>query len=263
MSKTLGIAFGGSGAEGIACVAYIKALEDAGIKPDIVSGTGMGGVAAAMYASGMSARDILEFLKEIDFPGAKRPINIAKVKDARMGILDNMGIEEYFKMVVPIKVFDRLYFPLRIVAADYETGKEVVFSQGDMVRAVRAGASVPGIFSPYEKDGVVYIDGSCVNPVPFDVIRDDCEVLAAIEPVTEQQTDKRDLDISVFPAMMSAYNNTKKALSRERQKSCHVDVYDYLVLEEISPFDFVCYDDIISKAGESADKFIRELESVL
>jgi NTE family protein len=116
MAKTLGIAFGGSGAEGIACVAYIKALEEAGIKPDVVSGTGIGGVAAAMYASGMTSGDIMSFIEEIEFPGTKRPINIFKVKDARMGILDDMGLEEYFKMVMPIKVFDRLYFPLKIVA---------------------------------------------------------------------------------------------------------------------------------------------------
>jgi predicted acylesterase/phospholipase RssA len=88
-------------------------------------------------------------------------------------------------------------------------------------------------------------------------------VLAAIEPVTDQQTDERGLDISVFPAMLSAYNNTKKALSREKQKSCQVDVYDYVVLEEISPFDFVRYDEIISIASDNADKFIRELENAL
>ena len=119
MSKTLGIAFGGSGAEGIAGIAYIRALEELGVEPAIVSGTGIGGAIAAMYAAGMKSTDMIAFLEDVNFPGAKRPINENKVKDAKYGILDDMGLEDYFKIVVPVKVFDRLYFPLKIVAADY------------------------------------------------------------------------------------------------------------------------------------------------
>ena len=198
MTKKLGIAFGGSGAEGIAGVAYIKALEEMDIKPDIVSGTGIGAVVAAMYAAGMTSQDMLGFLKEINFPGAKRPINLNKVKDAKYGILDGMGLEEYFQMIVPIKVFDRLYFPLKIVATEFETGSEHVFTDGDVGAAVRAGAAVPGIFSPHEVDGVMYMDGSCVNPVPFDIIRDDCDVIVCIDPLVDAAVDTGDAVPNVF-----------------------------------------------------------------
>lgn len=262
MAKTLGIAFGGSGAEGIACVAYIKALEEAGIKPNVVSGTGMGGVAAAMFAAGMTYDEIMDFIKEIEFPGLKRPINIAKVKDARLGILDDMGLEEYFKMVMPIKVFDRLYFPLKIVAADYETGSEVVFTNGDVGHAVRAGAAVPGIFSPYEKNGVIYIDGSCVNPVPFDILRDECDVLVAIDPDTDQDI-VEDRDIGVFQAMLCSHANTKKSLSREKQKSCNIDIYEHVTPPGITMFDFCRYDEIIRSADENVGSFISELQDLL
>ena len=263
MTKTLGIAFGGSGAEGVACLAYVKALEEAGIKPAVVSGTGIGGVVAAMYAAGMTYQDMMDFISEIEFPGMKRPINISKIKDAKIGILDDMGLEEYFKMVVPIKVFDRLYFPLKIVAANYQTGEEVVFTEGDVGCAVRAGVSVPGIFLPYEKDGVTYLDGSSVNPVPFDVIRDECDVLVSIEPDTRESEDEQEKDISVFPAMMGAYTNAKRALSREKQKTCNVDIYEHVVLEGITTFDFARYEDIIASIGENVEKFIEELKNTL
>ncbi len=124
MPKTLGIAFGGSGAQAIAGIAYIKALENLEIKPDVASGTGIGAVVAAMYAAGMVSEDMIGFLREIVFPGSKRPINAAKVKDLKGGILDGLGLEEYYKMAVPIKVFDRLYFPLKIVAANTATGRK-------------------------------------------------------------------------------------------------------------------------------------------
>ncbi len=263
MSKTLGIAFGGSGAEGIACLSYVKALEEVNIKPDIVSGTGIGGVVAAMYAAGMSFKDMMDFLVEIDFPGSKRPINILKLKDSRHGLLDDMGLEEYFKMVVPIRVFDRLYFPLRIVATKYETGEEIVFSEGDVGHAVRASAAAPGIFSPFEIDEDLYVDGSCVNPVPFDIIRNECEVLAAIAPGTYQQTEEDKAPSNVFPVLISAYDAAKKSLSKEKQKHCNVDLYEDIIIEGITTFDFSRYDDIIAFSEEKTYKFIQELKNML
>ena len=263
MAKKLGIAFGGSGAEGIACVAYVMALEKLDVKPDIVSGTGVGGVVASMFAAGMSGEDMIDFMKEVDFPGSKRPINLNKIRDARQGILDDLGLEEYYKMVVPIKVFDRLYFPLKIVAADYVTGSETVFDDGDVARAVRAGVSVPGIFSPYEADGVVYIDGSCVNPVPFDIIRDDCDVLAAIDPTVNQALDEKDDLVTVFSATMSAYNAMKKSLTREKLNACKADICESATIEDITTFDFWRYEEIIASTNEKAERFALRLKSLL
>jgi NTE family protein len=253
MSKTLGIAFGGSGAEAIACVAYIRALEEMEIKPDIVSGTGMGAVVAAMYAAGMTSAAMTDFLKEIDFPGSKRPVNIVKLKDAKQGILDGMGLEEYFQMVVPIKVFDRLYFPLKIVAASYETGEEVIFADGDVAAAVRAAVSVPGIFSPYAIGGANYIDGSCVNPVPFDIIRGECDVLVAIDPSVNQ--DMSLYGPGVFGSLLSAYDAARKALTIEKQSACAVDLHERVVVEEITAYDFARFEDIIASVEEKTESF--------
>jgi NTE family protein len=263
MTKKLGIAFGGSGAEGIAGIAYIKALEEMNMKPDIVSGTGVGAVIAAMYAAGMTSQDMLDFLKEINFPGAKRPINLNKVKDAKYGILDGMGLEEYFQMVVPIKVFDRLYFPLKIVATEFETGHERVFSEGDVGAAVRAGVAVPGIFSPHEIDDVLYIDGSCVNPVPFDIIREDCDVIVCIDPHVDASVDGNDAAPNVFSALMSAYGATKKTLVREKHKAFKVDLFESVVIDDMTSFDFVRYEDIITFCEERAEAFKGKLKALI
>jgi NTE family protein len=260
MVKKLGVAFGGRGAEGIACAAYVKAMEEVEIKPDIVSGTGIGGVVAAMYAAGMHYQDMVDFIKEIDFPGARRPININKIKDDKRGILDDMGLVEYFKMVMPIKVFDRLYFPLRIVAADLDSGCEVIFSDGDVARAVRAGVSVPGIFSPYEIDGLRYIDGTCVNPVPFDIIRNDCDILVGIGPEINEDMNRSN---NVFSAMTGAYNAAKKSLAQEKQKTCKVEFFENVLIEGFTSYDFGYYNEIISSVQDSADNFIVELKKVL
>ena len=263
MTKRVGIAFGGSGAEGIAGISYIKALEELEIKPDIVSGTGIGAVLAAMYAAGMTSSDMIGFLSEINFPGAKRPISLGKVKDAKYGILDGMGLEEYFQMVMPIKVFDRLYFPMKIVAADFETGEEIVFADGDVGTAVRSGVSVPGIFSPHEVDGTLHIDGSCVNPVPFDIIQDDCDILVCIDPGVEATFDAKDAVPNVFAALMSAYGATRKSLIREKQKGCTVDIFESVIIDDITAFDFARHEDIIAFCDERADAFKMKLKKLI
>ena len=259
MSKTLGIAFGGSGAQGIASIAYIKALEALDIKPDIVSGTGVGAVVAAMYAAGMTSQNMIDFLQEIDFPGAKRPINAMKVKDSKYGILDGLGLEEYYQMIVPIKVFDRLYFPAKIVAANWTTGQQVLFDSGDVGPAVRSAVAIPGVFMPREVEGELYMDGSCVNPVPFDVIRKDCDVLAAIDPSVNEEEAAQ----VVFGVISGAFNAAKKALTAEKLKTCKVDLIDSFVVEEINMFDFTLFHEIIESTEERAGLFAVNLQEKL
>lgn len=261
MSKTLGIAFGGSGAQGIANIAYVKALEALGIKPDIVSGTGIGAVVASMYAAGMDSESMIKFMREVDFPGAKRPINAAKVKDAKIGILDGLGLEEYYQMIVPVKVFDRLYFQLKIVAANAATGEAAIFTQGDVGRAVRCAAAVPGVFLPHKVEEDYYFDGSCVNPVPFDVIREDCDVLAAVYPQIKGETDAS--NTQVFFTLLDAFNAAKKALAEEKQKTCVVDRYETVTLEGFTMYDFALFEEIIEYAEEQAGLFALDLQKKL
>lgn len=260
MSKKLGIAFGGSGAQGIASIAYIKALEALQIKPDIVSGTGVGAVVAAMYAAGMTGENMTHFLQEINFPGSKRPINVAKVKDAKYGILDGLGLEEYYQMVVPIKVFDRLYFPLKIVAANWTTGQQVVFDSGNVGPAVRSAVSVPGVFMPHEVNGELLMDGSCLNPVPFDVIRDDCSVLVAIDPQVNEGEGAAAL---VYDVISGAFNAAKKALTVEKQRTCKVDLFESFVVDEFSMYDFAFFNEIIEATEEKAGLFAVKLQDML
>jgi NTE family protein len=270
MSKTLGVAFGGSGAEGIAGIAYVRALEEMGIQPDIVSGTGVGSVIAAMYAAGMTSEDMIKFLKDINFPGAKRPINENKVKDAKYGILDDMGLEEYFQIVVPVKVFDRLYFPLKIVAADYVDGSEVVFTDGSVGTAVRAGVSIPGIFSPHETEETFYIDGSCVNPVPFDTIRNDCDVLVCIDPKiihaideNEEESGEIELSLNVFPVFKASFDAAKSALMAEKMKSCNIEVYEKVPVNIINKYDFVQYQEILDSLKERVEDFKTKIAEAM
>lgn len=257
----LGVAFGGSGAQGIANIAYIRALESLGLKPAIVSGTGIGAVVASMYAAGMDSESMIKFMYDVDFPGSKRPVNLAKIKDAKIGLLDGLGLEEYYQMIMPVKVFDRLYFPLKVVAANVATGEQVVYSHGDVGRAVRCAAAVPGVFLPHKVEEDYYFDGSSVNPVPFDTIRDDCDFLAAIYP--QIKSDFNESNTQMFFAVAGAYEAAKRALAEQKQKACRVDRYECVLLEGFSMYDFALFEDILESAEEQANQFALDLQSKL
>ena len=212
-----------------------------------------------MYAAGMTSQNMIDFLQEIDFPGAKRPINAMKVKDSKYGILDGLGLEEYYQMIVPIKVFDRLYFPAKIVAANWKTGQQVLFDSGDVGPAVRSAVAIPGVFMPREVEGEMYMDGSCVNPVPFDVIRKDCDVLAAIDPSVNEEEAAQ----VVFGVISGAFNAAKKALTAEKLKTCKIDLIDSFVVEEINMYDFTLFHEIIESTEERAGLFAVNLQEKL
>ena len=73
--------------------------------------------------------------------------------------------------MITAKTFDELNLPFAAVATDLMSGEEVVIRKGDVHTAIRASMSIPGVFSPVERDGKVLVDGGLVNPLPIEVCR--------------------------------------------------------------------------------------------
>lgn len=73
--------------------------------------------------------------------------------------------------MITAKTFDELNLPFAAVATDLMRGEEVVLRKGDVHTAIRASMSIPGVFSPVERDGKVLVDGGLVNPLPIEVCR--------------------------------------------------------------------------------------------
>jgi NTE family protein len=105
------------------------------------------------------------------------------------------------------------------------------------------------------------MDGSCINPVPFDVIREDCDVLAALDPQINESPEA--YSPFVFPALMNASAASKRALAVEKQRSCEVEAFERVVLVDINMFDFALFEDIVAAAEESAGAFMERLKELL
>jgi len=159
------LVLGGGGARGFAHVGVIKALEAAGIKPDIVAGSSSGAIVAALYAGGYSGDDLERLAIDLD-QGALIDFSLFG-----QGWVRGEALQEWVNRALGNVPIERLAKPFAVVATDAKTGRMVIFNRGDPGLAVRASSSVPDLFIPPVIDGIAYLDGGLTSPVPVRVAR--------------------------------------------------------------------------------------------
>jgi len=203
-AQKVGVVLSGGGAKGIAHVGVLKALEENEIPIDYVVGTSMGGIVAALYASGKSPQQIEEMMLSSQFQGwvsgrmeqgynyyyNKSDIDPSILKinlsldstfnfNLNTSIANdlslNFALAEIFSQPAAIagNNFDSLFVPLRVVASDIFTQTSIVLRNGSLSDAVRATQSVPFFYHPVKIEGKFLFDGGVYNNFPVDVMQDD------------------------------------------------------------------------------------------
>jgi NTE family protein len=168
--RTLGLALGGGGARGLAHVGILKALDEAGVKPDVIAGTSMGGLIGGAYAAGFSGKAIER--EVLALASASRLIQFADRIPTLRAIFSGRRFETYLAHTIGADLtFADLRRPLAVSTVDLNTGREVVFRSGAVVPALRATISIPGVFAAVERGGRRLIDGGILNNVPADHAR--------------------------------------------------------------------------------------------
>lgn len=160
----IGIALGSGSARGWAHIGVLRALEQAGIVPDIVAGTSIGALVGAAYASGRL--DALEaWVKEIDWWSVIRYMDLwwSGVQGERLMRALAERVED--------SAIEALPKPFGAVATDLYTGHELWMKEGSLLEAVRASIALPGLFSPVKARGTWLVDGGLVAPLPIALCR--------------------------------------------------------------------------------------------
>ncbi|TPI61067.1 patatin-like phospholipase family protein [Mesorhizobium sp. B3-1-7] len=193
MSPTFGVAFGGGGARGLAHIHIIEALDDLGIKPVAIAGSSIGAIMGAGMASGMKGAEIHDYARSILGSRAEvaarmwrsRPGTIAEAMQGGIRV-SQFNIERILKAFLPEAIpqtFEALKVPLKVTATDYFGHSLAVFAEGDLRSALAASAAIPAVFRPVTREGRVLIDGGIYNPVPFDLIEKDADIIIAVDVV--------------------------------------------------------------------------------
>ena len=162
----VGLALGSGSARGWAHVGVIRALQEAGIHPDLVCGTSIGALVGAAYAAGeldrfekwvldMRVRDVIAFM-DVTLNG---------------GAIKGERLMQFFRGHFVNKAVDELALPFAAVATSLHTGAEIWLREGPTLEAVRASFALPGLFTPVLRDGMTLVDGGLVNPVPVSLAR--------------------------------------------------------------------------------------------
>jgi NTE family protein len=236
MNQRIGLALGGGGARGLCHIEFIKALDEMGLKPSIISGTSIGAIVGGFYASGISGIEMEEILEKVGV------IDISKMVDfsifGHTGLVKGKGVEEFLEKYLPVRTFDKLPVPLKVVATDYWNRKEVVLDSGELITAIRASISIPAVFVPAVVNGTIMIDGGVVNPVPYDIIRNQCDILVAIDVSGIVVPHRKDAKPSMFESVMNSYQILEDAVLENKMKFVKPDLYIRPELKNIQILEF-------------------------
>lgn len=188
----IGLVLSGGGAKGIAHIGVLKAMEEAGLTPDYISGTSMGSIVGGLYASGYTADELMEVVKNADWGlllSNKIPFNQVTFEEKPYygrylfdfylrgkqlqlpkGIIEGEGLMQLFsnltRPVHSISDFSKLPIPFACVGSDIVTGEPVVLNKGSLAMAMRASMAIPSIFTPVKIDDHLLVDGGLVHNMP-------------------------------------------------------------------------------------------------
>jgi NTE family protein len=163
----VGLALGGGGARGWAHIGVMRALAKANIKPEILCGTSIGALVGAIHLAGKL--DVIE-----DWARSLTKLRMVSYLDFHAsggGMIGGNRLAAIMRQHLGDTAIESLPIPFTCVATDLVSGHEVWLARGNLVDALRATISLPGMFAPIAWNGRWLVDGALVNPLPVSLCR--------------------------------------------------------------------------------------------
>jgi NTE family protein len=285
----IGLVLGGGGARGVAHVGVLRVLDELRVPVDFVSGTSMGAIIAALFALGFSPDEIEARVLSIDWVDLfsdtpdrfertyrRKEDDHAYFFPVEFGfkngfVATNRGIIAGQKLSFAVpdpdiytrghRSFDHLAYPLRVVGTDLHTGEMVILDRGNLLQAVRASMSIPGLFPPVQWEGRQLIDGGVVRNLPVDVVRDmGAEYIIAVDVVPHPE----DAEEGTLWSFLGILSQTLTIQVRENVLDQLQDA-DLAIEVDLGDFgfkDFRRVEETIAPGVRSAQKFSTELQAL-
>jgi NTE family protein len=173
----LALVLGAGSARGFAHIGIIKALDAAGIHPDLIVGASAGSVIGVFYAAGytgLQMEDVAMKVRDADV--------IDAAANTKRGLVGGEALQKLINNFVKDKPLETLKTPFIAMATNLKTGDPVQLRIGDAGLAVRASSSMPGVFLPTMIGGMELVDGAISSPLPVSVARQmGAETIVAID----------------------------------------------------------------------------------
>lgn len=268
----IAVALGGGSARGLAHAVVLEAFDELGIEPVVITGTSMGAVCGALYASGLSAAEMRAgFESQFNsraqfFKNAARKLrgNIGTLWSLRSpGMVDNVSL---FEMLLPDALhsdFASLKIPFLAVAADFYAIEQVILEHGPLIPALAASCALPGLTHPVVIDDRVLIDGGYINPLPFDVVGHRADITVAVDVTGDPQ---RRPGVRLPNSLEAATGATQllfHSITREKLKHTRPDILIRPKVGAFAAFDYFRIAEIFAAAQPAKDDLKRQLSQKL
>jgi NTE family protein len=208
-----GLALSGGGVKGLAHAGAMKALEEHGIKPDIISGTSAGAIAGALYCAGYTPDQICTLFKKKDFN------DFVEFTLPKSGLFATTGFVKFLEEHIEYENLEDLPIPLLVTTTNLDKGSSVTFTKGKLSRTVMASACIPVIFTPVEIENEKYVDGGIFKNFPVSPLRNLCEQVIGINAsplVTEKYSN------NIVSIAERSYHFMFRANTLEDKKLCDI-----------------------------------------
>ena len=258
--KRIGITLGSGGAKGLCHIAFLKVLDELWIRPSIISGTSIGALIGGLYASGMSGTQIESMVEHLNWADFDRIFDFSIF--SRSAVFKGEGASEFLNKHISARTFEALQIPLEVVATDFWKRKQVVFHSGELIPAIRASISLPAIFEPVVFGDTVLIDGGAMNPLPYDLIREKCDILIAIDVSGERTPSKYGPIPNVFESVMATFQIMMTSIVEQQMRISQPDMYLKPNLRGFRMLDFNRCEEILASVEPDVRQFKRQLESL-
>ncbi len=253
----IGLVLSGGGAKGLAHIGVLKVLEEAGIRPDYITGTSMGSIIGGLYASGYSATELDSIVRRADWaillsdqvplsdvvPEEKNDYNRFQLEfdinkkglSLPAGVVRGQRISEYLSEltwhVADVKDFDQLPIPFRCVAADLLTGETHVFKSGDLTTAMRASMAIPSVFTPVEIGDKYLVDGGVLDNFPVkECIKMGADIIIGVNVGFKDYPTKEDMNSLTKVLLTSSSIGSHPALVEA------IRLTDYIISPDLAPY---------------------------
>jgi NTE family protein len=273
--KNFGVALGGGGARGLAHILALEEIDRCGIKPAAISGTSIGAIIGAIYASGMSGGEIRKSFNKHSISKRDRLKDIyTKRKDIlnwlrgvspdvkRGGLLSADGFLKHLLGDIRAKTFEELEIPLQIVTTDFWTGQQVVFSSGELFPAIKASMAIPGVFSPVALEGHVLVDGGLVNNLPYDILPPSCEYTIAIDVAPVRKPGRQKLP-GILDSVLGMFDMLIERSVARKLAILPPTIYIHTGATNIRLLDFNKHEEVFRQSAPAMNELRAELHRLM
>lgn len=254
----IGLALGGGGARGIAHLGVWQRLQELGVPIHCIAGTSIGAIAGAIIAAGR-VDAALAWCAAPDW--RKLPKLVLGTKLSSKGLTSGTQVEKLLAKLIDVKDFADLSMPFAAVATDLNSGEEVVMREGELISAVRASMSIPGVFRPVERQGRVLVDGHLVTPIPVTVCREmgaDKVIAVDVNPSSYAVDMKPFAKLNILDVLMATFTILNCEIVRRTFAKDKPDVYICPAVGKVQLHDFRHAERLIEIGRKAVDEKMIE-----